>query len=321
MKDRLYACTGDSFARIERARNGWRLSEALAGSGAQCLAVDPTDPDRVLVGCRGAGLQRSDDGGASFTTVELPESDVFSVAWSGADGSAWAGTEPSRLFRSPDGADGFEELEALQEIPSREEWSFPPRPWTSHVRWIAPDPHRAELVLVGIELGGLMRTDDGGRSFSDHRAGAQRDVHCLAWHPATEGRAYQTGGGGAAWSEDGGETWSAADEGRDCSYCWGLAVDPADPDRWFLSAAPGPREAHGAGPAQARLYRWEGAGPWRRAGAGLPEPLDAMPYALAFLGDRLLVGLSDGWIFAGDRRGERFEPLDVRLDSLTAIAL
>jgi hypothetical protein len=50
-------------------------------------------------------------------------------------------SEPSRLFRSGDGGASCEELVALQEIPSRSDWSFPPRPWTPHVRWIAPSPH------------------------------------------------------------------------------------------------------------------------------------------------------------------------------------
>lgn len=51
------------------------------------------------------------------------------------------------------------------------------------MRWIAPSPHDAELLLVGIELGGLMRSSDGGQSWQDHRPGAQPDVHSLAWHP------------------------------------------------------------------------------------------------------------------------------------------
>jgi hypothetical protein len=52
------------------------------------------------------------------------------------------------------------ELVALLELPSRPSWSFPPRPWTSHVRWIAPSPHDADLLLIGIELGGLMRSTE-----------------------------------------------------------------------------------------------------------------------------------------------------------------
>ena len=75
------------------------------------------------------------------------------------------------------------ELTGLLELPSRPTWSFPPRPWTSHVRWIAPSPHDADLLLVGIELGGLMRSTDRGETWHDHRPGAQRDVHSLAWHP------------------------------------------------------------------------------------------------------------------------------------------
>ena len=76
--------------------------------------------------------------------------------------------------------------------------------------------------------------------------GAQRDVHCLAWHPRVAGRAYEAGGGGSAFSVDGGETWTPADEGRDRNYTWALAVDPDDPDLWYVSASTGPFAAHGA---------------------------------------------------------------------------
>src|ERR671915_1816209 len=222
----LLATTGDAFVRV-----GARTR--LQGSGAQCLALDG---DTVYVGCRGGGLKRSADGGDTFEDLSLPEADVFSVAVSAADGAVYAGTEPSRLFCSRDGGERWEELTALQDIPSRPQWSFPPRPWTSHVRWIAPSPHDAEVVLVGIELGGLMRTTDGGTTWQDHRPGAQPDVHSLAWHPQARGRAYEAGGGGTAWSDDGGETWQAADEGRDRHYAWSVAVDPEDPDLWYVSA-------------------------------------------------------------------------------------
>jgi hypothetical protein len=45
------------------------------------------------------------------------------------------------------------------------------------------EPHDANLLVVGIELGGLMRSTDGGESWQNHRPGAQPDVHSLAWHP------------------------------------------------------------------------------------------------------------------------------------------
>src|SRR4051812_5513123 len=127
----LLVTTGNALVRVGA---GTRLE----GSGAQCLAARGDD---VYVGCRGGGLKRSADGGDSFEDVVLPEPDVFSVAVGRVDGAVSAGPGPSRFFRSRGRGDTGEELVALQEIPSKPPWSFPPRPWTSHVRWIAPSPH------------------------------------------------------------------------------------------------------------------------------------------------------------------------------------
>jgi hypothetical protein len=305
-------CTRDDrVVRLERGGASWVGEAVLEGVAAQCVAADGP---RVLVGTRGRGLLRSGDGGATWERVELPEPDVFSVALGRINGALYAGTEPSRLFVARDGGP-WTELRALQDIPSRESWSFPPRPWTHHVRWIAPDPHRAERLLVGIELGGLMLSDDGGATFSDHRPGAKRDVHSLAWHPCSEGRVYQAAGDGAAWSCDGGASWEAADAGRDLGYCWAVAVDPADPDCWYVSAASGPRAAHGGGRARGRLYRWSG-GAWKR----LALPDDSMPYALAVSGDELLAGMADGHILHSADRGQRWADTGVQTGGVLAMA-
>src|SRR5256714_4724898 len=221
----LYAATGDGIARLDEADGAWTSEVFLGGSGAQCLAVDPDDPDTLYAGLREGGVRWTLDGGRSWVDCALPEPGVFSLAVSAADGAVYAGTEPSRLFRSDDRGETWRELDALLGLPSRPTWSFPPRPWTSHVRWIAPSPHHADLILVGIELGGLMRSTDGGASWQDHRPGAQRDVHSLAWHPRVRGRAYEAGGGGAAVSADAGESWQPADEGRDRHYTSAVAVD------------------------------------------------------------------------------------------------
>ena len=322
---RLWAATGDAIARLDEVGDRWVAETWLRGSGAQCLAVDPADGDTVFAGLREHGLRRTRDGGRTWQDVELPQPGVFSVAVSAADGAVYAGCEPSALFRSDDGGDSWRELTALLDLPSRPNWSFPPRPWTSHVRWIAPSPHDAALLLVGIELGGLMRSDDGGESWEDHRPGAQPDVHSLAWHPADATRAYEAGGGGAAWSFDAGASWRPADEGRDRNYTWSVAPDPEDADRWFVSASTGPFAAHGGRDAEARVFRWEGEGPWRALDGGLPEPLTAMPYALVHAEGRLFAGLSDGRIFESADRGESWRQLAVegalgRLHALGAAA-
>jgi photosystem II stability/assembly factor-like uncharacterized protein len=316
---RLYAATGDGIARLDEARGEWLTQLLLGGSGAQCLAVDPADPDTVYAGLREGGVRRTRDGGRSWVDCALPEPGVFSLAVSAADGAVYAGTEPSRLFRSEDRGHGWRELEALLRLPSRPTWSFPPRPWTSHVRWIAPSPHDPDLILVGIELGGLMRSTDGGKSWQDHRPGAQPDVHSLAWHPRVPGRAYEAGGGGAAFSEDAGESWQRADEGRDRHYTWSVAVDPNDPELWYVSASTGPHAAHGRGDPQARIYRRRAGEPWSPLAGGLPEPLLAMAYALVAGDGLLFAGFGDGQIWESRDRGDSWRTCRLEGDSIAAV--
>jgi hypothetical protein len=315
---RLYAATGDAIARLDESGGAWQTTISLTGSGAQCLALDPSDPDTVYAGLREGGVRRTTDGGASWDDCELPAPGVFSLAVSPADGAVYAGTEPSALYRSDDRGESWRELTALLELPSRPTWSFPPRPWTSHVRWIAPSPHDADLLLVGIELGGLMRSTDRGATWHDHRPGAQPDVHSLAWHPRDAGRAYEAGGGGAAWSEDGGDTWHAADEGRDRHYTWSVAVDPDDPDLWYVSASTGPYAAHGGRDPQALIYRRRD-GDWTRLDGGLPDPIPAMPYALVAFEGGLVAGLADGQLWGSDDLGESWERYVLEGDALTEL--
>jgi photosystem II stability/assembly factor-like uncharacterized protein len=315
---RLYAATGDSVARLEEADGGWTVELSLEASGAQCLAVDPVRPDALYAGLRGGGVRRTINGGATWIDCDLPAPDVFSVAVSAADGAVYAGTEPSALYRSDDRGETWRELAGLLELPSRPSWSFPPRPWTSHVRWIAPSPHDADLVLAGIELGGLMRSTDGGETWEDHRPGAQRDVHSLAWHPQAAGFAYEAGGGGAAWSEDAGESWRPADEGRDRHYTWSVAVDPDDPGLWYVSASTGPFRAHRRGDPQARIYR-RANGSWQALAGGLPDPFPAMPYALLANEGRLFAGLANGELWESGDRGDTWERCQLHGDVLPGL--
>ncbi|MBV9714793.1 MAG: hypothetical protein JOZ64_05400 [Solirubrobacterales bacterium] len=308
---RLFICTGDGrLLRVALTSGVWSSDTLLGGVGAQCVA---SHGGRVLVGLRDRGALLSNDGGASWQDVELAEPRVFSVAISGADGALYAGTEPSRLFASRDGG-AWTELRALQDIPSRDRWSFPPRPWTHHVRWIAPDPMDANRLLVGIELGGVMYSDDRGATFSDHRPGAKRDVHSMVWHPRAEGRVYEAAGDGAAWSHDGGLNWDGTNAGRELPYCWAVAVDADDPECWYVSAASGPRTAHSERRSRGRLYRWAD-GRWHE----LPLPDESMPYALAVSAEGLVAGMATGRLFHSTDRGASWHDAEVDTGSILSM--
>ena len=143
---RLYAATGDGIVGLTERAGEWTAEPLLREPGAGCLAVDPRDPDTVYAGLREGGVRRSSDGGRTWVDCRLPDPGVHSLAVSAADGAVYAGTEPSRLFRSGDGGARWEALDGLLALPSRPTWSFPPRPWTHHVRWIALHPTDPQTI-------------------------------------------------------------------------------------------------------------------------------------------------------------------------------
>ena len=266
----------------------WEATVSLLGKQCQSLAIDPHRPARVYCGTFETGLWYSDDAGLSWHPIgaALPHAAVMAVAVSPLEGEngmgvLWAGTEPSALYRSEDGGRTWEEKSTLQAIPSKPTWSFPPRPWTHHVRWIEPDPIVADRLFVGIELGGVMRSLDGGDTWEDRKPNSQYDCHTLSTHPQAPGLLYEAAGGGFAESRDGGATWQRDDSGRRHHYLWGLAVDPGDPTTVVLSGSPGPRGAHNNETAEAQLYRRSSNEPWQPLTDTLPAPKGTRAYVLA----------------------------------------
>ena len=191
----------------------------------------------------------SDDGGETWRSrraridsdrTARSRSRSFAVRISNAGISiVFAGTEPSNLYRSDDGARSWESLPALLDVPSVPRWSFPPRPWTHHVRTIAPHPTDPARLTVGIELTGGVRDPFAvrwrGLVEVDHNPRAHSDAHDLRTHPLAPDRLYEAAGQGIARSDDGGETWARREDSLDRHYAWAQAIDPADPDLWYVS--------------------------------------------------------------------------------------
>jgi photosystem II stability/assembly factor-like uncharacterized protein len=329
---RIFAATGDEVVRLTlNGTLGRDVEPVLSVPAPRCLAVDPHAPERVYVGTFDHGVYATDDGGESWHEAWQGVSDrrVLSLGVSAAHREngvsvVYAGTEPSNLYRSDDGGATWQLLPELRRLPSEPRWSFPPRPWTHHVSTIALHPTDPASLVVGIELGGVMRSQDGGRTWIDHNPQAHSDAHQLLTHPLAPERVYEVAGQGIAVSPDRGQTWQRVDAGLDRHYAWATAVDPADPDLWYASVSRSPFAAHGDGDAQSRLLRSHGNG-WSAIDRWGDAPeLRRMPYALATLpGEpgRLLVGLRGGTLLLGHDAGEQWTRLGAGLSDVIALAV
>lgn len=277
----LYLGLEQGLAKV--GLNGEGSAQWVLKSGpVSKVAVDPLRPDRVYATTLGHGLWRSEDAGDTWERAGggIASPLAWSVAVSRSErvnglGAVYVGTEMSALYRSEDGGDSFRELTALQEIPSRPEWSYPPKPDTHHVHQILLDPHEPGTILAGIELGGIMRSVDGGRSWADHSYPADYDPHTLLAHPDAPGRVYEGGGASYCESRDGGASWNRDITGipDEVRYFYSLAVDPGDPENVLISAARDPFSGHAVfpdAPVWSTLFRRVEGG-WQEVTDGLPD--------------------------------------------------
>ncbi len=262
-----------------------------------CLTADPLVHGRAWCGTHRNGLFRTDDGGTSWQSVGLAGRLIMAVTASPADRDVvWVGTEPSEVWRSGDAGSAWEQTSKLETLASSSEWSFPPRPDTHHVRWIACHPFEPERLWVAIEAGALVSTVDGGRTWSDRVAGGPRDTHELAIHREAPDTLRVSAGDGYFESDDAGATWRSPNVGLEVGYLRSVAIDPAQPDVVVVSASSGPYSAYVAGRSDGRLYRRLTRERWERVHDGWPE-------SASTIAPLLCAGVKVGGLWAADERG------------------
>jgi hypothetical protein len=193
--------------------------------------------------------------------------------------TVYVGTEPSAIYISDDGGESWEKMSALNDLKSSTSWSFPPRPWTSHVRWIEPDVNNPNYVYAAIEAGALVQSHDGGKTWIDRVEGGPYDTHTLATHKKMPKRIYSSAGDGYFESFDYGESWNSPRAGLKHHYLYGLAVDSGDPQNVIVSASHSAWQAHSIEAAESLVYRRSLEGKeddknseeWKQITNGLPE--------------------------------------------------
>jgi photosystem II stability/assembly factor-like uncharacterized protein len=316
------ATTGNGLARAGRdANDEWSVEFLLADQDVRCLAADPLNPAVLYAGTQGNGVLRSNDKGKSWQPAGMPRQIVKSVAVSSHQpGTVYAGTKPAYLFVSRDSGQTWTELAGFRRIPFRWWWFSPAeKPGTAYVQAITLSPTDPNLILAGIEFGAVVRSTDGGQTWSGHRRGALRDCHTLKFHATNGDWAYEAGGsgGGASRSRNGGQTWHKVKAGLAKHYGVACAADPERPEVWYVSVAPGPGKAYGE-LAEAYLYRAAGGEDWQSIGWG-PHPIPHMPIALITdqtAPGHLYAGLTNGDVWFSANYGDTWQKLPFNLKGI-----
>ncbi|MDH4144664.1 MAG: hypothetical protein OEY23_05780 [Acidimicrobiia bacterium] len=233
-----------------RADGGWdELTEGLPERPqVRALQIHPEHPEVVFAGAQD-GPYRSQDGGDTWERLDFPGAGL--PVWSFAvdpfaPDTIYAGVGPAAAYRSDDAGTTWTHLEAAV-MENRVDMGFPTR-----MICLTPDPSRPGALYAGVEVGGVMRTEDGGATWADvtgplvrmadddryrSRIGSDTDIegmcdtHAITMTPAAPGSAFLGVRMGVFRTDDGGASWYDIEVGRTSplTYCRDVRVSPVEP--------------------------------------------------------------------------------------------
>jgi photosystem II stability/assembly factor-like uncharacterized protein len=168
-------------------------------------------PGVVLVATRGQGLFRIDL--AAGTTTQLGSNalplKLRALAVSPQEPrKIYVGTEPAAIFISDDSGESWHESAGVRSVRDERSWKFPSSAWESHIRHImicADDPR---FVFASGQVGGLLRSEDGGANWIEVLAGIDPDVHAVLQHPKNLKMLFLVSGGGGPVDAVDSPTWT-----------------------------------------------------------------------------------------------------------------
>ncbi|HVL52355.1 MAG TPA: hypothetical protein VM754_12740 [Actinomycetota bacterium] len=237
----------------------------------------------------------------------------------GADGAIFAGLFPAALWISNDQGDSWEELDNFTKVPSADAWTAP---WgTPLVSALAAHPKDPGTVFAGVEVGGVYRSRDAGRSWSDLGLPVA-DIHSIQICPARPERVYVTTGEGGFCSDDEGFGWRQMGASNKRQYTMGLAAHPSEADRVIMSAAQGPPPTW-SGPEGARcdIYLSTDSGRrFRTVVRGLEGGVHRKALVInSKVPSEIVFGTSTGQLFYSNDGGETFDEEATDLGDLRTI--
>src|SRR6516165_10062055 len=148
---------------FRRAADGSDWKHALSEIEAFTVFVHPHDPHLVFAGTAD-GVYRSTDRGQNFGRADFPDRGV--QVWSFLQDDAdpkWmlAGGSPVSIYRSKDGGASWKRM------PDPKLPIHAKMPFSCRVMRFAPHSRRRGEIFAVLEVSGVMRSTDGGESWSD----------------------------------------------------------------------------------------------------------------------------------------------------------
>lgn len=285
------------------------------------LSVSPVNRERAWLAAYEAGVYRTDDAGATWQRVEsYPTGYAHSVLAHPADAeTVYVGSEPAAIFESRDGGASWQERPEFRAVPESEQWGFHAPTRDSHVRDLRVSPGDANLLYAGIEVGGVVRSSDGGHSWQQ-LPGLDDDIHCLHLGADRPQRVYAATASAPYRSNDGGGQWELINGGLARRYTLHITAAPDDSDLALVTVSENARRK------SPQFYRSTDGGQTWRLVEGLGSGDDAEDMVVAFEWDPaspqwVYAGADGGKLYASRDRGETWEQLPVSLPSVAVGAL
>ena len=262
-------------------RLGGGLPEAPA---VRALAVHPQKPEVLYAGTQ-AGAYRSRDRGEHWEKLDVPDHGlpVWSVLLHPRDPDViFLGYENCEIYRSEDAGAHWTRLPVAVRFP--EITTAPGANPAKRVLRIAAGAADPELLYAAIEVGGTLRSTDGGEHWENLSHGQYVnddtvDMHGVLasrWRPGT---VFGIGRAGMFCSDDGGDRWRTVRldplNAKGQIYCRDLREVPGTPRKLWLAAGAGFQSDTGV-----LLSSRDGGDSWARVDIGTP-PRHTM-FALAF---------------------------------------
>lgn len=298
---------GDDWVQTDRALTFWQMS---------CIQVDPDDPKRVYAGTEHSGMFITNDGGKDWRRAEPNVPCLEMSAMLAQSGRLFVGTRPAALYVNFKGGD-WQEFKGVRQ--GAFGGTFPPNPdLAPRTRVLAQEQKPAGRLYAGIEVGGILISDDDGQSWNKCNDGlTDPDIHQILPARKRAGLVITACGEGVSRSIDGGSHWEKVTPAGNRTYGNALAED--DSGNIYLGITQDrPRTWTRSGRAHTAIFKSQDGANWEL----LTEKMTGgvMDICTAEDGKGVLVATADGEVVKVESSGNT-RTLISGLPCINAIAL